>query len=145
MGDHLTISLHELVHAMDGYADQVLTRRFGVDFNLFLFLSPLATATQDITHLANCLNLTKAAVSKRVPALERGGWLCTSADPNHGRRVLLSLTPKGKTLVVEAGTLLEHRFTAVVAGRSIDAEALNNQLRGLLHGVRELPIEEELP
>lgn len=140
----MTFSLHQLVHAMDGYADRVLTRRFGVDFNLFLFLSPLGGTTKDITHLADCLNLTKAAVSKRVPALERDGWLRASADPNHGRRVLLSLTPKGEALVVEASTLLEGRFTAIVADRSIDAEALNDQLRELLQGVHELPTEEEL-
>ena len=130
---------------MDGYADQVLTRRFGVDFNLFLFLSPLGGTTKDITHLAECLNLTKAAVSKRVPALERDGWLRASADPNHGRRILLSLTAKGEALVVAASTLLEARFTSLVADRSIDAEALNDQLRELLQGVHELPTEEELP
>ena len=141
----MTFSLHQLVNAMDGYADQVLTRRFGVDFNLFLFLSPLGGTTKDITHLAECLNLTKAAVSKRVPALERDGWLRASADPNHGRRILLSLTAKGEALVVAASTLLEARFTSLVADRSIDAEALNDQLRELLQGVHELPTEEELP
>lgn len=142
MPQHATASLHELVYAMDAYADRVLTARFGVDRNLFGFLVPLASGTMDVTRLAEQLNLTRAAVSKRVPRLVRDGWLVASDDPHHGRRVLLTLTPTGRDLVREAGTLLDQRFTALLAGAAIDGPAFTHQLRTLIDAVRALDAED---
>ncbi|MFZ0530552.1 MAG: MarR family transcriptional regulator [Propionicimonas sp.] len=144
MTQRLTATLHELVFAMDAYADRVLTRRFGVDRNLLAFLSPLAATTLDVTRLAEFLNLTKAAVSKRVPVLERQGWVAVSSDPGHGRRVMVSLTPQGSTLVSEAGELLNRRFAALLDTETIDADRLNEQLHALISAVRALPSEEDL-
>jgi len=143
MDHRITASLHELVYAMDGYADRVLLRRFGIDRNLFAFLAPLARGPMDVTRLAESLNLTKAAVSKRVRPLEEEGWLVTSADPSNRRRVVLSLAPHAQALVAEAGHLLESRFADLLAGALIDPETFKRHLRGLIDAVRALDPDKD--
>lgn len=134
MAQRVTVTLHELVSALDGYADGILQARHGVSFPHFAFLAALAEEQPiDITHLAQCLGVTKAAVSKRVPAMVDGGWVQTSVDPANARRVVLSLTDKGAALVREAGGELEGLFTEVfadpqLAAMGIDVPNLNAQL-----------------
>lgn len=144
MDSSLTASLHELVHAMDGYADRVLVRRFGVDRNLLAFLAPLAGGELDVTRLAESLNLTKAAVSKRAPLLQRDGWLVVSADPAQRRRVVLGLTPKAAALVAEAEAALNARFATLVRSASVDPRALDTAVRRLVAAVHALDPDEEL-
>ncbi len=134
----ITASLHKLVFAMDRYADIQLRRQFGIDHNLFVFLSPLLGTTMDVTGLAASLNLTKAAVSKRVPILERDSWVLTGHDPTHRRRVMVALTPKGEAFVASAGALLGGRFGAMLAGLSIDADRLDNDLQEMVAAVHAL-------
>ena len=69
MTERITVTLHELVAGLDGYADALLIHKYGTTFGEFSYLAVLAQGTVDITTLARRLNLTKAAVSKRVPAL----------------------------------------------------------------------------
>lgn len=141
MSGQLAVTLHELVHAMDSLADEVLRTNFGVEVGLFAFLTPLAHTTMDITRLADSLHLTRAAVSKRVPTLERGGWLTTAADPNHGRRVLLSLTPAG-TELVDAGTaMLARGFDTMVSHLQLNAEDLNRQLELISRAVQTTTLD----
>ncbi len=134
----ITASLHELVYAMDAYADRELGRRFGVDRNLFAFLAPLAGGPMDETRLAESLNLTRAAVSKRAPRLERDGWLSASVDPGHGRRVVLSLTPRGRQLIRAAGGELDGQFARLLEDAVIDPDGFHAQLRALVDAVRAL-------
>lgn len=143
MSERLTARLHELIFAMDAFAERVLTRSFGTDHNHFVFLSPLASGPMDVTRLAQSLNLSKAAVSKRVPVLEREGWLVTASDPGHGRRLLITLTPKGQSLLRGAGRVLNERFTAMLAGLEIDPEQLGEQARILTAAVRRLEADEQ--
>ncbi|HNV10977.1 MAG TPA: MarR family transcriptional regulator [Propionibacteriaceae bacterium] len=139
MGQRLTAGLHELVYAMDAYSDRVLRSRFDVDRNLFAFLVPLSDGTLDVTRLAERLNLTRAAVSKRVPVLERDGWVTTRAD---GRRVLVDLTPTGRDLVARAGVLLNGRFAALMADVDIEVDVLDTHVRTLIDAVRALDAED---
>lgn len=134
----ITASLHELVHAMDAYADRELVRRFGVDRNLLEFLAPLMGGPMDVTRLAGGLNLTKAAVSKRAPRLEQEGWLTASADPGHGRRVVLALTPRGQDFVRTAGEWLNQRFGVLLGDALIDPDGFHAQVRRLVDAVRAL-------
>lgn len=121
---------------MDAYASHVLVSRFGVDHNLFFFLSPLEDGPLDITRLAERLALTKAAVSKRVPALARDGWVTTSPDPDHGRRVIVRLTPHGRTLVTRASDMLNEQFSGLVAELDLDAARLAGELEALTAAIR---------
>jgi DNA-binding MarR family transcriptional regulator len=111
MPERITSTLHHLVSVLDAYADAHLQSRHGVSFPTFYFLAAAADVEPvDITTLARCLAVTKAAVSKRVPALVADGWITTSGDPHHGRRVLISLTPAARELVRVAGGELEDAF-----------------------------------
>lgn len=119
MASRVTVTLHELVAELDIYADAVLRERHGVSYNLFEFLATLAEiGPVDITGLARCLRVTKAAVSKRVPGLVADGWV--AADAGGGRRIVLSLSEKGTELVQTAGGELESEFTAMLADPRLD-------------------------
>ena len=137
----MTADLHELVYAMDAYSERMLRGRFGVERNLFAFLVPLASGTLDVTRLAERLNLTRAAVSKRVPLLERDGWLTSSAEP-HRRGVRLALTPAGYELVTTAGDLLNQRFAALLTEVAIDVDTFGTQVRTLIDAVVALDAKE---
>lgn len=138
MSDRLSFTIHELVAEIDAYADGVLRARYGVGYNHFQFLAILADVEpSDMTRLAHCLGVTKAAVSKRVPALVEDGWIVADSPAGAGRSVLLSLTPKGAALVRDAGAVLERDFAAMLgapalAGDPIDAPRLNAQLNSLI-------------
>jgi len=121
MASRVTVTLHELVAELDIYADAVLRERHGVSYNLFEFLATLAELGPiDITGLARCLRVTKAAVSKRVPGLVTEGWI--AADAGGGRRIVLSLTAKGAALVETAGGELEAEFTEMLADPRLDPD-----------------------
>lgn len=135
VSERITFTLHELISAVDAHADAVLRARYGVSFNHFQFLAILADVEpSDMTTLAACLGITKAGVSKRVPALVAEGWI--ASQPGSGRSILLSLTPKGAALVRDAGGVLEQEFTGLLgdpalADDPIDVPRLNRQLVAL--------------
>ncbi len=149
MADRITVSLHELVAELDIYADSHLRAHHGVTFNLFEFLATLSELQPvDITRLAQCLRVSKAAVSKRVPTLVAEGWI--EASPGVGRRIELTLTERGATLVREAGGELERQFAAMLADPRLDptqtpgaitADAFHQHLRTLT----QIITEKELP
>jgi predicted ArsR family transcriptional regulator len=98
----------------------------------------------DMTTLAHCLGVTKAAVSKRVPALVEDGWITAQSPRGAGRSILLSLTPKSAELVRDAGAALERDFAAMLADPAlgddpIDAPRLNAQLVALTAFVKKQP------
>jgi DNA-binding MarR family transcriptional regulator len=147
VADRITVTLHNLMSLMDSYADEMLQRAHGVTFSQFQFLAAVADLQPvDITSLAHSLFVSKAAVSKRVPSLVADGWLTTSEDPHHGRRVLLTLTPRGLQLVIGAGGGLDDQFTALFAdprlgAEGVDVTRLNHQLETLI----DLVIEKGIP
>ncbi len=121
MASRVTVTLHELVAELDLYADGVLHQRYGVSFKLFEFLATLSeVGPVDVTGLARCLRVSKAAVSKRVPGLVAGGWIRT--ESGGGRRIVLSLTDAGSDLVERAGGELEEEFAAMLTDPRLDPE-----------------------
>lgn len=148
MTTRITFTLHEVVAALDGYADRLLGERFDVSFNHFVFLAVLADVEpSDMTTLATCLGITKAAVSKRVPALVEGGWITSTAGT--GRSILLQLTERGATLVNDAGEVLEAEFTTLLrhpdlADDPFDVDRLNRQLSTLAQIVRTGPTPADI-
>ena len=144
MSKHLTADLHELVFAMDAYAGRVLSDHFGLDYSRFVFLSPLLGGPLDITRLAESLNFSKAAVSKRVPILEREGWVGTTEDLSAGRRVVIALSESGRDRIGAAAGELNGRFGAMLAGLAIDVDLFAGQVRTLTEAVHELDAERKL-
>lgn len=137
MSARITFTLHELVAELDAYADDILGAQYGVSFNHFEFLAVLSDVEPaDMTALARCLGVTKAAVSKRVPALVAGGWITARTETGGGRSVLLTLSPKGADLVRDAGAALETEFATMLGDPAlsddpIDVPRLNRQLVAL--------------
>jgi len=138
MSERLTFTLHELIAELDAFADSALQAGWGVTFNHFQFLAVLYDHEPvDMTTLARCLGVTKAAVSKRVPALVEDGWITAASQPGAGRSILLSLTEKGAALVQTAGARLERDFAEMLtapafAADPIDVPRLNTQLNTLV-------------
>lgn len=145
MSQRITVTLHEVVAALDTYADAYLKAHHAVSFNLFEFLAALVEqAPIDITDLAHCLRISKAAVSKRVPGLVSAGWV--QATPGEGRRVVLTPTAATIDLVRAAGGELEAEFAAIFdegahAGHAVTTAALNARLNHLVQRLQE----KELP
>lgn len=145
MSDRLTFTLHELIAELDAFADAALQAGYGVTFNQFQFLAVLYDAEPaDMTTLARCLGVTKAAVSKRVPGLVEEGWITAVSPPGAGRSILLSLSAKGAALVRDAGEVLEREFAAMLthpslAADPIDVPRMNAQLVALTTFIRQQP------
>ncbi|HYP72961.1 MAG TPA: MarR family transcriptional regulator [Microbacterium sp.] len=143
MSDRVTVTLHHLVARLDAFAEEYLQRHHGVSFATFSFVAVAADLGEaDITTLARALGVSKAAVSKRVPALVADGWVQTRPDPDHGRRVLVSPTGRALLLMRDAGGALEVEFTDLLAdprliAGGVDADDLNRQLNLLLTVVSE--------
>ncbi|MBO1752621.1 winged helix-turn-helix transcriptional regulator [Actinotalea sp. BY-33] len=137
MSGRITYSLNHLVTAINAYADGVLTERWGITTSQFTFLAVLEDGQPlDITRMAECLGVSKAAVSKRVPGLEAKGYVRTVADPANARRVLLTLTDEGLRLAHEAGGLLDAEFTQMFADRSdLDLERTHADVLLMLDAV----------
>jgi len=133
MATRIPVTLHEVVLHFDAYADAYLRRYHGMSFSHFRFLTTLAElGTSSVTELAECLIVSKAAVSKRVPELVADGWMVTSGDPGNARRVMLDLTPKAWAVVEAAGSKLDADFTAMLGQvPGLDAERLNAQLNAI--------------
>ena len=134
MSTRLSFTLHELVSAIDGYADDILREGYGVDANLFITLATMSEEPGriDVTTLARCLGVSKAAVSKRVPSLVEAGCIDTHYDHTKARRVVLTLTPRAIELVESAGAALDAEFSSMLAEvPEIDPVALNTSLVAL--------------
>ncbi len=123
---------------MDAYAGRVLSDHFGLDYSRFVFLSPLLAGPLDVTRLAEGLNFSKSAVSKRVPILEREGWVDTTEDLTAGRRVVIALSESGRDRIGAAAGELNGRFGAMLAGLAIDVDTFADQVRTLTEAVHQL-------
>ena len=134
MSTRLTYSINELSTALDAYADRILQARWGVTISQFTFLAVLEEGQPiDVTHLAECLGVTKAAVSKRVPVLVGKGLVQTQPDPANARRVVLTLTEAGLRLAREAGDVLESEFEDMFVDRpDLDLERIHADVLALL-------------
>lgn len=133
MATRIPVTLHEVVLHFDAYADAYLRKNHGMSFSYFRFLTTLAElGTSSVTELADCLIVSKAAVSKRVPELVADGWVVTSGDPANARRVMLDLTPKAWAVVEAAGGKLDDDFTEILGEiPGLDRDQLNSQLNAI--------------
>ena len=134
LGQGIAVTLHELVHLIDGFAEHLVRERFGVSYSQYHFLAATSTLDDpDVTTLAECLMVSKAAVSKRLDGLVKDGWIELGSDPNHARRVIVRLTPRAAELVREATAMLEREFRAALHELPPgEADELNTRLRVLL-------------
>ena len=136
----ISFTLNGLVHEMNSQADGILRAQFSLTYSQFLFLQVLAEGQPlDITHLAEALNVTKAAVSKRIEWFVGRDLVMTSREAGNAKRVLVSLTPQGLWLAQTSGDFLEREFLSAMSDApDVDFSLLNGQLGQLLAHLKKI-------
>ena len=134
IGTGLAVTLHELVYRIDTFAERLLRDNYGIGYSQYHFLAVASTLDgPDVTTLAECLMVSKAAVSKRLDPLAADGWITLGTDPTHARRVIIRLTPQAQQLVVDATAMLERELAEPLGQLPPgQPEQLNAHLRELL-------------
>ncbi len=136
-------ALRNLTSELDGLADGILRREFGMTNSQFQFMATLQDLEgADVTTLARALSVSKAAVSKRVPWFVHRGLVTISRQAVGARRLELAVTPKGLKLADEAARALDAEFVDSSAlFQGIDISRLHSDLNFLLDRVRALKNE----
>ena len=124
--------LHKLMLEMDRAADTLLRTQMGISYNRALFLVVLqyrGTITQH--ELAVALGYSDPAVSMMLLELAREGYITTAPSPEHKRKRLVSLTPKGSELVVKGRQLLDSHFDRLMQAAGVDSQHYSELTRKL--------------
>ncbi|MFC4852938.1 MarR family winged helix-turn-helix transcriptional regulator [Actinophytocola glycyrrhizae] len=96
--------------------------------NDIVLLRLAATGRPTITELAELFGVTKQAMSQVVDSLATRGYVERVRDPRDGRRVRLTLSPRGRQALTVAGTARVTEERRVAAALGPDTAAF---LRGL--------------
>ncbi len=113
----------KLMFEIDRAADQLLQAHVGISYRRFLFLTVLehiGTVTQH--ELAVALGYSDPAVSTMQVELVRDGYIQTAKSPQHGRKRLVTITPKGSEVVAQSRSLLDAHFNSLLARADIDPQ-----------------------
>jgi DNA-binding MarR family transcriptional regulator len=126
--------LHKLVFELDRAADQLLRTHMGISYKRLLFLAVLqecGTVTQHA--LAVALGYSDPAVSTMLLELVKDGYLCSTKSPEHRRKRLVTITPKGSEVVANGRQLLDSRFEKLMQATGIDAHHYRELTEQLYH------------
>ena len=123
MDTSLAYLLGKLMFEIDRAADQLLQTQVGISYRRFLFLTVLqhcGTVTQH--ELAVALGYSDPAVSTMLVELAKDGHIQTTKSPEHGRKRLVTITPKGNEVVAQGRQLLDSHFDQLLVIADIDAQ-----------------------
>ncbi|MBO0796037.1 MAG: MarR family transcriptional regulator, partial [Ktedonobacteraceae bacterium] len=104
-------------------ADQLLQAHVGISYRRFIFLTVLqhcGTVTQH--ELAVALGYSDPAVSTMLVELAKDGYTRTTKSPEHARKRLVTITPKGSEVVAQGRQLLDSHFDQLLVLADIDAQ-----------------------
>jgi DNA-binding MarR family transcriptional regulator len=113
----------KLMFELDRAADQLLQTHVGISYRRFLFLTVLqhcGTVTQH--ELAVALGYSDPAVSTMLVELAKDGSIQTTKSPEHARKRLVAITPKGNEAVAQGRKLLDSHFDQLMLIADIDAQ-----------------------
>jgi DNA-binding MarR family transcriptional regulator len=117
--------LGRLSFDLDRAADHLLQTQLGVSYKRVLFLTVLqrcGTVTQH--ELAVALGYTDPAVSTMLVGLAKDSYVLTAPSATHGRKRLVSITPKGNEVVTKGRRLLDAHFDQLLVIADIDPQHL---------------------
>lgn len=121
--------LHKAVFATDRHANTLLSKEDSY-FSDFLILNALLSCEDHSQHnIAMYLNLTPAAVSRRIDALVTRGLAKRTEDPNSRRSNRIALTAKGKAEVARMQKILGQGFKNQIS--SLSAKEMQSTCRVL--------------
>lgn len=119
--------LGRFMFELDRAADHLLQTHLGISYKRALFLIVLqhsGTVTQH--ELAVALGYSDPAVSTMLIELTRDGYIQITPSQTHGRKRLVSITPKGNEVVVQGRQLLDAHFDRLLSIASVDAQHLRD-------------------
>jgi DNA-binding MarR family transcriptional regulator len=122
-----TYLLGRFMFELDRAADHLLQTQVGISYRRFLFLTVLqhcGTVTQH--ELAVALGYSDPAVSAMLVELAKDSSIQTTRSPEHGRKRLVTITPKGNEMVAHARQLLDQHFDQLLALADVDAQQLRD-------------------
>jgi len=123
VNNSLAYLLGKLMFEMDRAADHLLQTQVSISYSRFLFLTVLqhsGTVTQH--ELAVALGYSDPAVSTMLVELAKDGYIRTTPSPEHGRKRLVTITPKGNEVVAQGRQLLDSHFDQLMLIADIDAQ-----------------------
>ena len=135
--------LGRFMFELDRVADHLLQTQVGISYRRFLFLTVLqhsGTVTQH--ELAVALGYSDPAVSMMLVELARDGYLQTSQSPEHGRKRLVTIMPKGNEVVSRGRQLLDAHFDQLLAQASVDGQLLR-EITERLHQALTTKLQKE--
>ncbi|MFD2841752.1 MarR family winged helix-turn-helix transcriptional regulator [Populibacterium corticicola] len=120
---------------LEAHADEYLRKNFAITYHQYVLFAVLSEKEPtDLTTLAACLNVSKAAVSKRLPGLQEAGYLVAVPAEHSKRSLTVTLTDKTRGILAQAGPELEALLHAKLehSGLPLDADLLARQLEVLV-------------
>jgi DNA-binding MarR family transcriptional regulator len=72
--------------------------------------------------LAVALGYSDPAVSTMLLELAKDGYIRTTPSPEHGRKRLVTITPKGSEMVANGRHLLDSRFDELMQAAGVNAQ-----------------------
>lgn len=113
---HIIMPIMLLRSEIDTEIELVLNEGFDLtlaDFQTMLPIAVLSTCTQKDIALFNLVS--EASVSRKIQELISFGLVVKKQDRHDARKVLLSLTPKGRLLVIKIQTRVIKRMELIFA------------------------------
>ncbi len=126
----ITFTLNELVYVLNSAADKHLRTRFDITYSQFLFLVTLMGQNKPTpSFLAECLGVSRAAVSQRLPWFQDRGLVEVSKVAGNGKSLSVALTRTGAELATQSADFLEQEFRVLFDNTaSVDLDALDKTL-----------------
>jgi DNA-binding MarR family transcriptional regulator len=114
-------TIHKLGTEMDRTAEKVLQKELNISYSRFYFLLIVSEHSSPTQHaIAQALGYSDPAVSNMTSELAGEGLIRVVADPNHGRRRLVTLTQVGREIVAKSLRLLDDCFSDVALRAGVD-------------------------
>jgi DNA-binding MarR family transcriptional regulator len=123
---------------LDRAADHFLRTQVGISYKRALFLIVLqycGTVTQH--ELAVALGYSDPAVSTMLVELAKDGYVEITKSETHGRKRLVTITPKGNEAVARGRQLLDAHFDQLMARAGVDAQQLREITEQLYRALME--------
>jgi DNA-binding MarR family transcriptional regulator len=126
----ITFTLNELVYVLNSTADRLLRANFEITYSQFLFMVTLMSQTNPTpSYLAECLGVSRAAVSQRLSWFQERNLLKISKVSGNDKNLSLALTRKGETLTAQSADFLEKEFRLIFDNAAfVDLDKLDKTL-----------------
>lgn len=93
--------------------------------------------------LAELSFIRPQSANKILQELQQNGWISKLPDPEHGRRLLIELTPAGQDILQQGNVCLTQLEEKMTTGMNIHmAFLVRDNLRLLLNNLRTLPLHD---